>query len=124
MFAFLLCHTGGAGLFVLNVFRAFSGHSKGIVGMTVNVFLEDSMATTGLEMKYSALLLAAINSSVNIVLYCLFLPSFRRHWILLVIGKLTRTTGPQSKEPTVEITQLEEMQLSRPDDVSSVLSNH
>ena len=75
VFVFLICHTGGAGLFILDVFRALMvDHKNGVVGTTVNVFLEEYLATMGLEMKYSALLLAAVNSSVNVALYCFFSP--------------------------------------------------
>ncbi len=75
VFVFLICHTGGVGLFILDLFRALMvDHQKGVVGTTVNVFLEEYLATMGLEMKYSALLLAAVNSSVNVALYCFFSP--------------------------------------------------
>ena len=83
VFVFLLCHTGGAGIFVLDVFRVFAEHTDGLLGTTVTLFIDEHLATTGLEMKYSGILLAALNSSVNIVLYCLFLPSFRQHWASL-----------------------------------------
>ena len=80
VFVFLLCHTGGAGIFVSDVFRVFAEATDGLLGTTVKLFIDEHLATTGLEMKYSGILLAAVNSSVNIVLYCLFLPSFRHHW--------------------------------------------
>ncbi len=120
-FAFLICHTGGAGLFVLNVPRAFVGRSKGIVGTTANVFVEDSTATKELEMKYSALLLAALNSSVNIVLFCFFLPTFRNHWssMFTTHHKKDCHTGPYSTDSIPEITTLEEMELPRLDKVST-----
>ncbi len=122
VFVFLICHTGGAGLFVLRAFRVFARPSKGLVGTTVNVFMGDSMANTGLEMKYSALLLAAVNSSINIVIYCLFLPSFRRRWKSLFIchvrGSCKSKTGPKAREPTY-IIPLAEIDLSGPKDVSS-----
>ncbi len=110
VFVFLVCHTGGAGLFVLDVFRAFADHNTGVVGTTVNVFIEEKLATTGLEMKYSALLLAAINSAVNLALYCFFLPTFRHHWVLLFIGKKQPKTKVKSKEPTSDIIPLDEIQ--------------
>ncbi len=89
VFIFLLCHTGGVGLFVLNVLRAFSIRNEGYIGTGTHVFIEEGMATMGLEMRYSALLLAAVNSSVNIVLCCFFLPTFRKQWKLFsyVVGK-------------------------------------
>ncbi len=82
---FLTCHTGGVGLFVLNVFRALSIHNEGYIGTGVNVFIEETMATKGLEMRHSTLLWAAINSSVNILLYSFFLPTFRKQWKLLFV---------------------------------------
>ncbi len=84
-FVFLLCHTGGAGIFVLDVFRVFADSNEGPVGTTVRSFIDEHLATMGLEMKYSGILLAAVNSSVNIVLYCFFLPAFRQHWAFLFL---------------------------------------
>ncbi len=78
---FLGCHTGGIGLFILDIFRVFeNGDGKGL-RTTVNVFLHKDQAITGLEMKGSAFLLAAVNSAVNILLYCFFLPAFGQKWV-------------------------------------------
>ncbi len=116
VFVFLICHTGGVGLFVLNVLREFSKHNEGYIGTGVNVFIEETMATMGLEMRYSALLLAAINSSVNIVLYCFFLPTFRKQWNLIFVvrcGERKRHCSKKLKEPIPDIVPLEGMEMSR-----------
>ncbi len=112
VFIFLICHTGGVGLFVLNVFRAFSKHNEGFIGTGVNVFIDEGMATMGLEMRYSALLLAAVNSSVNIVLYCFFLPTFRKQWKLLFVPRGEWKIRKKPKEPIPPIIPLEEIELS------------
>ncbi len=78
---FLGCHTGGFGLFIVDVCRAFENSQGDGLGTTVNVFLGEDQATRGLEMKGSAYLLAALNSAVNILLYCFFLPTFREKWL-------------------------------------------
>ncbi len=77
---FLGCHTGGIGLFIVDVYRALDGSPGNEFGTTVNAFLSEDRATRGLEMKGSAYLLAAVNSAVNILLYCFFLPAFREKW--------------------------------------------
>ncbi len=97
VFVFLICHTGSTGLFVLDVFRAFAKHNKGFLATSVNAFLEEDLATTGLEMKYSALLLAAINSSVNIVLYCFFLPHFRHQWRVYFLCSQEHKPAPKQE---------------------------
>ncbi len=84
-FVFLLCHTGGAGIFALDVFRVFADSNKGAVRTTVKWFIDEHLATLGLKMKYNGMLLAAVNSSVNIVLYCFFLPTFRHKWASLFL---------------------------------------
>ncbi len=97
---------------MLNVFRALSKHNEGYIGTGVNVFIEEGMATMGLEMRYSALLLAAVNSSVNIVLYCFFLPTFRKQWKLFFIRCGERKNGKRKlKEPIPDIIPLEEIKL-------------
>ncbi len=118
VFVFLACHTGGAGLFVINVFCAFANPNKGFLSTTVNVFVEDSIATRGLEMKYSAMLLAVVNSSINVALYCLFLPAFRKCWASLFLCQLRRCTGSKSRETIPDIIPLEEMELPKTIDVS------
>ncbi len=112
VFVFLICHTGGAGLFVLNVFRAFNKRKEGYIAAGGNVFIGEGMATTGLEMRYSALLLAAINSSVNIVLYCFFLPAFRKRWKLPFVCCGGRKSWRKLVEPIPDIIPLEEIELS------------
>ncbi len=78
---FLGCHTGGIGLFILDIFRVFENTEGDRLRTRVNVFLDKGRATAGLEMKGSAFLLAAVNSAINILLYCFFLPAFREKWV-------------------------------------------
>ncbi len=110
VFVFLVCHTGAAGLFVLDVIRAFAEQNTGFVGTSVNAFIKEDTATQGLEMKYSALLLAAINSSVNIALYCFFLPTFRSHWVLSFTPKQQCKAGAKPRKAIPDIIPLEEIQ--------------
>ncbi len=112
VFAFLICHTGGVGLFVLNVFRAFSKQNEGYVATGVNVFVEEDLATKGLEMRYTALLLASINSSINIVLYAFFLPAFRRQWKFLFVHCGERKNMATLKDPMSDEKTLDETELS------------
>ncbi len=110
VFVFLICHTGGAGLFILDVFRAFAEQTKGFIGTTVNVFMDEDLATQGLEMKYSALLLAAVNSSLNVAMYCFFLPNFRNYWRLLFLCRC-KCKMPQMFKKTIQgLIPLEEME--------------
>ncbi len=110
---FLICHTGGAGLFVLDVYRIFASPPKGGLETTVNAFISESQATVGLEMKYSAYLLAAINSSVNIVLYCCFLPTFRKYWSDLY-APYCKQRKPTGKEPIQDMVTLKELHHPHP----------
>ena len=73
---FLGCHTGGIGLFILDIFRVLENAKGNGLRTVVNVFLHKDLATTGLEMQGSAFLLAAVNSAINILLYCFFLLPF------------------------------------------------
>ena len=59
MFVFLACHTGGAGLFVLDLYRIFADTTGGLL-TPVNAFIPEYQATMGLEMTYVAYLLAAV----------------------------------------------------------------
>ncbi len=119
-FVFLLCHTGGAGIFALDVFRVFVDSNTGGVGTTVKSFINEHLATTGLEMKYSGILLAAVNSSVNMVLYCFFLPAFRQHWASLFLPAFRQHWGSlfkcnwkrQRNKPGEDFAPMEEMEIS------------
>ena len=133
-FVFLLCNTGGVGIFALDVFRLFAGSNEGPVGTTVKSFIGEHLATTGLEMKYSGILLAAVNSSVNVVLYCFFLPAFRQHWESLFLpafrqhwaslflpafrkhwGSLFKCNWKRRRnKPVEDFAPMEEMEISTP----------
>ncbi len=121
-FVFLLCHTGGAGIFVLDVFRVFADSNKGGLGTTVKLFIDEQLATMGLEMKYSGIFLAAVNSSVNVVLYCFFLPAFRQHWASLFLPAFRKHWASvfkcnwkrkrKNRSRGEDIVPMEEMELS------------
>ncbi len=107
---FLGCHTGGIGLFILDIFRVFENRQGDGLRTHVNVFLDKDQATTGLEMRGSAFLLAAVNSAINILLYCFFLPAFREKWVsLFTLGWNPRSTSrkdPQGIIPLEEVSHL------------------
>ncbi len=84
---FLGCHTAGVGLFVKDLYSVF-GDPRGVEN-AINLYLDENFATTlGLEMKAVAFLLPAVNSTINIFLYYLFLPVFRKEWSLLFVPKM------------------------------------
>ena len=107
VFVFLGCHTGGIGLFIIDIFRVFENSDRVGLGTTVNVFLSENSATRGLEMKGSAYLLAAVNSAINILLYCFFLPNFRDKW--LSFFNLSRKQRSNSKRDCQDLIPLEEV---------------
>ncbi len=104
---FLGCHTAGIGLFILDIFRVFEDTKGGGLRTTVNVFLHKDRATTGLEMKGSAFLLAAVNSAINILLYCFFLPTFREKWVSFF--SLPRKQRSASAKTVQDLIPLEEV---------------
>ncbi len=107
VFVFLGCHSGGIGLFIIDIFRVFENDQGTGLGTTVNVFLAEHSATRGLEIKGSAYLLAAVNSAINILLYCFFLPVFREKWVSFFnLGCKQRAS---SKEPTQDSIPLDEV---------------
>ncbi len=77
---FVICHTGGMGMYVTDIMRAFAGESLGDVTGGIATFLDERSATDALRFRYTAYLLAAVNSSINILIYCLYLPAFRQYW--------------------------------------------
>ena len=104
---FLGCHTGGIGLFILDIFRVFEDAKGDGLRTTVNVFLHKDRATTGLEMRGSAFLLAAVNSAINILLYCFFLPTFREKWVSFF--SLPRKQRSASAKTVQDLIPLEEV---------------
>ncbi len=77
---FAICHAGGMGIYITDVMRAFAGEALGDMAGDRATFLDEKSATDALCFRYTAYLLAAVNSSVNILIYCLYLPTFRRYW--------------------------------------------
>ncbi len=77
---FAFCHTGGLGMYVTDVLRVFYGQAQYDQTGNIAVFLDEKSATDALRFKYVAYFLSAVNSSINVVLYCLYLPTFRQHW--------------------------------------------
>ncbi len=95
---FLGCHTGGFGLFVMEVYRILENSQGAGFRTSINVFMGEELATRGLEMKCSAFLLVAVNSTINILLYCLFLPSFKEKWKALFASVLKGTRASETDE--------------------------
>ena len=77
---FLICHTGGMGMYVTDIMRAFAAQLLGDVTGGIATFLDERSATNAIRFRYTAYLLAAVNSSINILIYCLYLPAFREYW--------------------------------------------
>ncbi len=79
---FVICHTGGSAIFFIDINRFF--HSRNVPeGDARNlkaVWMEESTHTQALVFNHLAFLLASFNSSVNVLIYCFFLPVFRRCW--------------------------------------------
>ncbi len=107
---FMVCHTGGLGIFILDVLRIFAGgsHRASPYGSTIQTYLKEDLATAGLTTRCIAFLLSAINSTVNVVIYCFFLPIFRKHWqeLFVIIG--LRKMKSQKKTPQ-DIIPMEEI---------------
>ncbi len=77
---FAFCHTGGLGMYITDVIRAFNGQALNTISGNVAVFLDENSATHALLFRYTAYFLSAVNSSINFILYCLYLPAFRQYW--------------------------------------------
>ena len=78
---FAVCHSGGMGMYVIDIMRVFAGEALGAMTTGgIAIFLDERSATDALRFRYTAYLLAAVNSSVNILIYCLYLPAFRQYW--------------------------------------------
>ncbi len=104
---FLGCHTGGIGLFIVDVFRAIENSQGEGFRATVNVFLAEDRATRGLEMKGSAYLLAAVNSAINFLLYCFFLPAFRQKWVSFFhLGWKQRSTSRKNVQDLIALEEV------------------
>ncbi len=82
VFVFLICHAGGSAIFILDILRAFRG-STDVTGRDVtntNTLMDSSLHAHAVIFKELGFLLATVNSSVNILVYCFFLPVFRSFW--------------------------------------------
>ncbi len=110
VFVFLVCHTGGLGIFILDLLRTFAGnsHRASPYGSAIQIYINEDLATAGLATRCIAFLLSAINSTVNIVIYCFFLPIFRQHWQNLFMIK-NQGKKVIRKEPPQDIIPMEEI---------------
>ncbi len=79
---FLICHTGGSAIFIMDIVRTFQSGSIGNPYMNgeVNTLLDDTSHTNGLVFQHLGFLVATVNSSVNVLIYAVFLPTVRNHW--------------------------------------------
>ena len=111
VFVFLICHAGGSAIFILDIFRAFRARVS--LGGTylgrawLNMFLDDSTHTHSLVFKQLGFLLASVNSAVNVVVYCLFLPVFRDFWQRMHLLQMSR----EEAQPKAEIPAITEASL-------------
>ena len=82
VFAFLICHTAGSVIFIMDIVRALLGstHTGGLGHSQTNTLLHSDTHMKTLVFKHLGLLLASINSSINVAVYCCFLPVFRQKW--------------------------------------------
>ncbi len=106
---FLVCHTGGSAIFIMDIVRMFqSGSVSGnYLHGDVNTLLGDTTHTNGLVFQHLGFLLAALNSSVNALIYAMFLPTFRNHWREMFWLK----SKPKShKPPKAAVAPWEELQ--------------
>ncbi len=112
---FLICHTGGSAIFIMDIARTFGStvtmgrlsHGKR------NILLDPTAHTRVLVFKHLGYLLAALNSSINVLVYCAFLPVFRCHWKgLCWPGRGKGTTNPRSDDTSPGVVPWEEMELA------------
>ncbi len=107
---FLICHTGGMGMYVTDIMRAFAGESFGDITGGIATFLDERSATDVLRFRYTAYLLAAVNSSINVLIYCLYLPTFRQYWKKMFdIKVFTRPFCNRKKQKPQNIFPMEEI---------------
>ncbi len=82
VFVFLICHTGGSAIFITDIARTFA--STVTLGRNVlsekNILLDAIVHTRVLVFKHLQFLLAAVNSSMKVLVYSIFLPVFRSYW--------------------------------------------
>ena len=67
-------------MYITDVMRAFYAQVHESTTGNAGMFLDETFATDALRFKYTAYFLSAVNSSINFILYCLYLPTFRRYW--------------------------------------------
>ncbi len=85
-FVFLICHTGGSAIFIMDMARTFASKTTmgniwhSTTGGTANTLLDATVHTPVLVFKHLGVFLATVNSSINVLIYCVFLPVFRSHW--------------------------------------------
>ena len=79
---FVICHTGGSAIFFIDISRFFYSRNvpDGDARNLKAIWMEESTHIEALVFQHMAFLLANVNSSVNVLIYCFFLPVFRRCW--------------------------------------------
>ncbi len=82
VFVFLICHTAGSAVFIMDIVRAFLARTNisWRVHSHINTMLRSDTHMKTLVFKHLGLLLASFNSAINVVVYCCFLPVFRHKW--------------------------------------------
>ncbi len=122
-FVFLICHTAGSAIFIMDIVRTFA--SSVTLGRYLhaetNILLDATVQTRVLVFKYLGFLLAALNSSINVLVYCAFLPVFRSHWRRLCCPAAGKDRDSPRKEHTLaEIEPWEERQTAEDFDADAV----
>lgn len=97
-------------MYITDIMRAFYGQALYNQIGNVAVFLDEKSAKDALLFKNAAYFLAAVNSSINVMLYCLYLPAFRQYWTKLFDLRPLRWLVCREKQPTLPaIFPLEEV---------------
>ena len=108
---FLICHTGGSAIFIMDIARTFASTVSVGTYSNNNILLDATVHTNVLVFKILGLLLAALNSSINVLVYCVFLPVFRSHWRRSYWDQTEKKTDNGRNELTPpEVVPWEEMQ--------------
>ncbi len=114
-FVFLVCHAGGSVIFIMDIAHTFTSRTtmgKFWHGKT-NILLDATVHTRVLIFKHLGFLLASVNSTLNVFVYCVFLPVFRFHWRGLCWPGTSKDTSNQRKDETpADVVPREEMQLA------------
>ncbi len=128
VFVFLICHTAGSAIFIMNIVHPLLGRTylAMLEHSQTNTLLHSDTHRKTLVFKHLGLLLASVNSSINVVVYCCFLPIFRHIWKIYWC-KITKEEIHQNAQfgnlpvPRGSVVSWKEMQFT---EEGSVVSRH